>query len=230
MPDVSEGTHIAGSPVFSAVLGAVSGYADGFVNIVARYAAPDGSLAEQFSRDDGHPLSARDLTWSYAALLTAIARRAQRVPPSWTPPDSERPSLPATCSATSATPSTPYASATATVFPPSQTPRCGREAPPQAAVSFEVLAKTEFGQTIKMVGSDEALGRWDAARALRLDASDYSPEYPVWKRTVSLGTGHVVEYKYIRFGSDGSVTWEKDPNHTIAIPCAATAVQSDRWQ
>ncbi|PHH78908.1 hypothetical protein CDD80_6026 [Ophiocordyceps camponoti-rufipedis] len=230
LPDVSEGTYTAGSPVFSAVLDAVSSYADGFVNIVARYAAPDGSLAEQFSRHDGHPLSARDLTWSYAALLTATARKAQRVPPSCTPPDSEHPSLPPTCSATSATPSNPYASATATVFPPSQTPRCGREAPPQADVSFEVLAKTDFGQTIKMVGSDETLGRWDTARALPLDASDYSPDKPIWKRTVSLGTGHVVEYKYIRFGSDGSITWEKDPNHTIAVPCAATAVQSDRWQ
>ncbi|RDA90724.1 hypothetical protein CP533_4054 [Ophiocordyceps camponoti-saundersi (nom. inval.)] len=224
--DVPEGTHSAPSPLFSAIVGAVSEYADGFVDVVARYAAKDGSLAEQFSKDDGRPLSARDLTWSYAALLTAAARRAGSVPPSWAAP--HPPSLPATCSATSATPSTPYATATATDFPPSQTPHCRSGAPP-VTVSFEVRAATDFGQTVKIVGNDEALGHWDTDRALPLDASDYSPSKPVWKRTVTLGPGHVVEYKYIKLGTDGSVTWEKDPNHTLAVPCATSVVQSDEW-
>ncbi|PFH61431.1 hypothetical protein XA68_17417 [Ophiocordyceps unilateralis] len=233
VPDISDGTYTSGSPVFSAVVEAVSKYADGFIEIVARYAAPDGSLAEQFSKEDGHPLSARDLTWSYAALLTVAARRARRVPPSWAAASGSKDgSLPTTCSATSATPSAPYASATATEFPPSQTPHCGSDAGPvSVSVSFEVFVETEFGQSIKMVGNDDALGDWDPDRALPLDASEYSPSRPVWKRTVSLGAGHVVEYKYIRLGARGSVTWEKDPNHTVAVPCAAaTALQSDKWQ
>jgi glucoamylase len=59
---------------------AVKTYADGYVNIVATYAQTNGSLSEQFSRSNGAPLSAYDLTWSYAALLTAAARRAGVVP------------------------------------------------------------------------------------------------------------------------------------------------------
>ena len=35
----------------------------------------NGSMAEQFSKHDGFQLSARDLTWSYASLLTANMRR-----------------------------------------------------------------------------------------------------------------------------------------------------------
>ena len=81
VPGVAKGAYASRiAYLFETLLTAVAAYADGFVNIVATYAAPNGSLSEQFSRDDGHPLSARDLTWSYAAFLTAAARRAGIVP------------------------------------------------------------------------------------------------------------------------------------------------------
>lgn len=35
----------------------------------------DGAVAEQFGKSDGRPVSARDLTWSYASILTAILQR-----------------------------------------------------------------------------------------------------------------------------------------------------------
>jgi glucoamylase len=35
----------------------------------------DGAIAEQFDKNDGRPVSARDLTWSYASILTAILQR-----------------------------------------------------------------------------------------------------------------------------------------------------------
>ena len=35
-----------------------------------------GSLAEQFGKETGQPLSATDLTWSYAAVLAAAAAAA----------------------------------------------------------------------------------------------------------------------------------------------------------
>jgi len=38
---------------------------------------PDGAMAEQADRDTGAPRSARDLTWSYAAFLTALDARGQ---------------------------------------------------------------------------------------------------------------------------------------------------------
>lgn len=249
VPSVTKGAYSSGSSTFSSIVAAVSAYADGFVNIVATYAAPNGSLAEQFSKDDGHPLSARDLTWSYAAFLTAAARRAGIVPPSWS--NDKAASIPGTCSATSVVGS--YSSATATSFPPSQTPTAGvppttsttkASAPPppttssacktatSVAVTFNELVTTNYGQTIKIVGDTDALGNWNTNNAVPMDASEYTSSNPLWKGTVSLTAGRVVEYKYINVNSDGSVTWERDPNHTYTVPktCATAAVQSDKWQ
>ncbi|KAJ5609979.1 glycosyl hydrolase family 15 [Penicillium lagena] len=62
---------------------AVQAYADGFVSVVQQYIPNNGTLSEQFSRDNGTPTSARDLTWSYASFLTAVARRGGSVPSSW---------------------------------------------------------------------------------------------------------------------------------------------------
>ncbi|KAL2315709.1 putative glucoamylase [Schizosaccharomyces pombe] len=50
-------------------------YADNFLKAVAEFQHPNGSMSEQFSRDDGHQKGARDLTWSYSSLLNAIYRR-----------------------------------------------------------------------------------------------------------------------------------------------------------
>ena len=44
---------------------------------VQLHANPDGSLSEQIDRHSGYMSSARDLTWNYAALLTAAWARAQ---------------------------------------------------------------------------------------------------------------------------------------------------------
>lgn len=236
VPGAAVGTYSRGSSAFAAIVDAVSDYADGFVAVAAAYTATNGSLAEQYSRDDGRPLSARDLTWSYAALLTAAARRAGVVPPSWSA--GSAPSLPQTCLATSAAGS--YAPATVTSFPPSQTPVTGTpttSAPAcktatAVAVTFRAMARTAYGQTIKMVGSADALGGWDTGRAVALDASEYAPASPVWKATVTLAAGDVVQYKYINVGPDGRLVWERGPDHTYAVPrsCATTVPRSDKWQ
>jgi hypothetical protein len=39
-------------------------YADGYMSIVEEYTPSGGALAEQFSKSDGTPLSAANLTWS----------------------------------------------------------------------------------------------------------------------------------------------------------------------
>ncbi|KAM4059941.1 glycosyl hydrolases family 15 domain-containing protein [Hirsutella rhossiliensis] len=248
VPGVSKGTHSSGTSAFSDLLAAVSAYADGFVDVVATYIAPNGSMSEQFDKDDGHPLSARDLTWSYAAFLTAAARRAGIVPPPWA--NIQVKSMPSTCSATSVVGS--YSAATATSFPPSQTPKTGAPPPTttsrppstpttppggcqtatSVAVTFEQLAKTEYGQTIKLVGDTGALGDWKPNKAVSLDASAYTPNKPLWKGTLSLKAGQVVKYKYIKVNSKGSLTWERDPDHTFTVPrtCATTTVRSDKWQ
>ncbi|OBT61380.1 hypothetical protein VE03_09247 [Pseudogymnoascus sp. 23342-1-I1] len=94
------GSYTANSTEYTALTAAVKTYADGFVTIVQKYTPTDGALAEQFGRDDGTPLSAVDLTWSYASFLTAMDRRAGAVPPSWGASTANE--VPATCSASPA--------------------------------------------------------------------------------------------------------------------------------
>ncbi|KAG5943996.1 hypothetical protein E4U53_006970 [Claviceps sorghi] len=99
VPAVVPGTYAAGSATYQALTAAVSAYADGFVALVRRYTPPDGALAEQFDRRSGAPLSASDLTWSYAAFLSMTSRRAGLVGPPWGEPSSHTPpaSCPAAC-------------------------------------------------------------------------------------------------------------------------------------
>lgn len=73
----------------------------------------NGSLAEQFSKHDGFQLSARDLTWSYAALLTANMRRNSTMPAPWGEPAAT--SVPSVCSGSSVTAT--YSSVTNTAWP-----------------------------------------------------------------------------------------------------------------
>ena len=50
-------------------------HGDLFMERVKYHANPDGSLSEQMDRHSGYMTSARDLTWSYAAFLTATLAR-----------------------------------------------------------------------------------------------------------------------------------------------------------
>ncbi|KAH7154957.1 putative glucoamylase GMY1 [Dactylonectria estremocensis] len=243
---VTAGTYASSSTTYQTLLGAASTYADGFVNIVSKYASSNGSIAEQYSKSNGTPLSADDLTWSYAAFLTAAARRAGIVPPSWA---ASVPSVPGTCVATSIVGS--YSSATSTSFPTSQTPISGTVAIPTStgtrtsttsatscaiastvSVTFNSLSTTSYGDTIKIVGSIAALGSWNTANAIALSASDYTSSNPLWKVTIALPAGQAFEYKYINVKSSGTVTWEKDPNRSYTVPktCATTATKQDTWQ
>lgn len=77
------GTYTSSSTTYSTVTSAIKTYADGFVAIVAKYTPDDGGLAEQYSKSDGKPLSAADLTWSYASALTAFRARNGTIPASW---------------------------------------------------------------------------------------------------------------------------------------------------
>ncbi|KAG6879164.1 hypothetical protein C0992_004697 [Termitomyces sp. T32_za158] len=83
VPNTTEGTYLSYTNTYAVLTAAVRAYADSFVSVVAKYTPADGSLAEQFTRTDGTPTSARDLTWSYAALLTANNARNGVVPASW---------------------------------------------------------------------------------------------------------------------------------------------------
>ncbi|KAI8963374.1 carbohydrate-binding module family 20 protein [Daldinia sp. FL1419] len=248
--DVAAGTYKAGTDTYTSIYNAVFLYADGFFNVVSQYAESNGALAEQYDRDNGTPLSAKDLTWSYASFLTAAARRAGVVPPSWAGADSTATSVPGVCKATSQAGS--YSTATATPFPASQTPITSTKptstftrptvAPTTTtggcalatavAVTFNEIKSTSWGQTVKVVGNVAALGNWDTSKAVTLSSSQYTSSNPLWKATVTLPAGKAIEYKYIVVNSDGSVTWEADPNRAYTVPrtCATSSSKSDTWR
>lgn len=210
----------------------------------------NGSLSEQYSKSDGSQLSARDLTWSYAALLTANMRRNAVVPAAWG--ETSASSVPATCHSTSATGT--YSTATDTSWPATLTSGSGSATstatstkttttsgttstscttPTAVAVTFDLIATTVYGENIKLAGSISQLGNWDTDDAVALSAVDYTDSDHLWFVTVSLPAGTSFEYKYIRVESDGTVEWESDPNRTYTVPaaCSTTAVtESDTWR
>lgn len=211
-------------------------------------------MSEQFSKSDGSQLSARDLTWSYAALLTANERRNAVVPVPWG--ETAASSVPAQCSSTSATgtfstatntawPSTLTSgtgSGTTTTAPGSTTKRTTTTAtttttpcttPTSVAVTFDVIATTVYGENIKLAGSISQLGSWDTSSAIALSASSYTSSNHLWHVTVKLPAGSTFLYKYIRVKSDGSIQWESDPNLSYTVPQAcgtSAATISDTWR
>ncbi|KAF3906369.1 Glucoamylase [Dactylellina cionopaga] len=64
-------TSTAGKNLFTGLFN----YADTFLGVVKQYAKSTGNLSEQFSKDSGAQVGARDLTWSYEAILEAIKAR-----------------------------------------------------------------------------------------------------------------------------------------------------------
>ncbi|KAL4813309.1 Six-hairpin glycosidase-like protein [Aspergillus spinulosporus] len=248
------GTYASGSSAFTAIIDAVKTYADGYMGIVEAHAMTNGSLSEQFDKSSGICLSARDLTWSYAALLTANMRRNGVIPPSWGAASAN--TLPSSCSTGSATGT--YSTATATSWPSTltsgsasatttitatsttatstSTPSTTSTAcatPSTVAVTFNVIATTTYGENVYIVGSIAQLGNWDTSSAVALSASKYTSSNNLWYVDISLPAGTTFEYKYIRKETDGSIVWESDPNRSYTVPSScgvSTATENDSWR
>ncbi|KAJ6621757.1 glucoamylase [Mycena sp. CBHHK59/15] len=140
---VAPGTYAASSATFGTLTAAVRAFADGFLAIHAKYTPASGALAEQFSRADGTPLSAVDLTWSYAAALTVFGARAGTTPASW--------------------------GAAGVVVPAV----CEGNAGSTVAMTFNVVATTVLGEDIYLTGSVDALKGWSPDNALILSPANY---------------------------------------------------------
>lgn len=82
-PSVAAGTFASTTSTFTTITSAVKTFADGFLAINAKFTPSNGGLSEQFDKGTGAPLSAADLTWSYASALTVFAARKGTVPASW---------------------------------------------------------------------------------------------------------------------------------------------------
>jgi glucoamylase len=200
---------------------------------MAKYTPEGGGLAEQFGRNDGKPLSAADLTWNYAAALTAFAARNGTIlPVSW--------------------------GAKGLVVPAV----CQKYDGPTAQVTFQVVAYTVWGgevlslseweslnqcsllllENIFVTGSARALGDWLPDDAVPLSAVDY----PTWKSaclfyswahsltlallaTINISTSTKIQYKYIR-KFNGQTTWEGDPNNEVITPVSGSISVRDVWK
>ncbi|RAK79574.1 putative glucan 1,4-alpha-glucosidase [Aspergillus fijiensis CBS 313.89] len=241
------GTYSSSSSAFTSIISAVKTYADGYVSVAESHAMTNGSLSEQYDKTYGTQLSARDLTWSYAAVLTANLRRNSVVPPSWG--ETSASSVPSVCSATSATGT--YSTATNTAWPSTltsgsagtgtttTTTKAGSgstttttttttsktstttsacSTPTSVAVTFDVIATTTYGENVFISGSISQLGSWDTSSAIALSASQYTSSNNLWYATISLPAGTTFQYKYIRKETDGSIVWESDPNRSYTVP------------
>ncbi|OHF00648.1 starch binding domain-containing protein [Colletotrichum orchidophilum] len=100
------------------------------------------------------------------------------------------------------------------------------------AVTFNEIVKTVPGQTIKVAGSVVALGNWNVASAPALSAAQYTSSNNLWTYTVSLPAGTAFEYKFINVASDGTATWESDPNRSYTVPrsCSTAVTVSTNWK
>lgn len=82
-PGIATGIYASSTATYTTLTIAIKSFADSFIAVVAKYTPSGGGLAEQYSRSNGAPVSAVDLTWSYAALLTTAGARKGVVPASW---------------------------------------------------------------------------------------------------------------------------------------------------
>ncbi|RDL30375.1 putative Glucoamylase P [Venustampulla echinocandica] len=207
-------TYDSASDDFTKIMDAITAYADSFVAVAQKYTPPDGSLAEQFNRNTGAPLSAKDLTWSYAAFVTMAERHDGQYPPSWGTRDIPAP--PSTCSGTS-TPGV-YAPATAAGAPNVTTP-C------QVNVVFNVNASTYYGENLVITGSTEDLGSWNIASALPMGSGGYTSERPLWSISTYLKAGEQLTYKYARQENCGQPYIYESQDRTLTVPaCGGKAI------
>ena len=69
----------ASSKAFRAVISGLMALGDAYLRRVEYHSGDDGSLSEQFDRDTGFMISARDLTWSYVAMIITANWRQEAV-------------------------------------------------------------------------------------------------------------------------------------------------------
>ncbi|TFY52909.1 hypothetical protein EVG20_g10351 [Dentipellis fragilis] len=219
------GTYAKGSAEYTTLTGAAKAFADGFIAVNAKYTPSGGGLAEQYSRSNGQPVSAVDLTWSYASALTAFGARAGTTTASW---GAKGLVVPSTCSSGGGGGGGGGGGSGNTV-----------------SVTFNVQATTVFGgaclmcvfaagwcwtgwdgtENIYLTGSVSQLKNWSPGNALLLSAANY----PTWSITVDLPASTAVQYKYIR-KFNGKVTWESDPNMQLTTPASGSFTENDTWR
>lgn len=195
-------------------------YADTFVAVAQKYTPANGMLAEQFLKAAPFtPISAANLTWSFASFVSMSQRRDGRFPPSWVPrTGSLKPVVPSACVASSV--QGVYAPATAAGAP-------NVTAPCVSTVRFVLNATTYYGENVYITGDGTTLGNWDLDIAYPLLSSNYTAERPMWWADVPLdmaaGSGATtVKYKYARQQNCGQDWIVEAAERTVQVPACRT--------
>ncbi|BGP38984.1 hypothetical protein JCM10449v2_002922 [Rhodotorula kratochvilovae] len=212
-------TRGAADGEFERPLGRVWELADGLLDVVHHYIPAGGSMAEQLDKVTGAPTSARDLTWSYVAYLTATNARSA--------------ALTASSALRASSPSFDSSAAL-----PNPLLEAALHCPPASAyngrmlVRFEIEARTEWGETIFLTGSAPSLGKWDLSRAVRLSAAGYTVTRPFWRTedAVQLEGRRGWEYKFVKLKQDGAVVWEGGENRIVYTSSGGERAIRVKWR
>ena len=88
---------------------------------------------------------------------------------------------------------------------------------PKVKVNFDVVARTNWGQDVYLVGNTPELGGWgQTGPGLKLDTD--ASTYPSWKaKDVELPLGTTLEYKVVKRNADGRVDWEPGKNAVLIV-------------
>ncbi|GFF68193.1 glucoamylase [Aspergillus lentulus] len=218
-------TYKSNTPAYKSLTEYIRTYADNFFFLVEQYTPSNGSLAEQYDRNTGVPLSANDLTWSYAAFLSTLQRRLNIMPGSWG--SSSANTVPTTCSKTT------MAGTYSAVAPPFPTSTAHCVAAVTVPVTFWLIENTYYGENVYMTGNVSALGDWNASAGYSLNAGLYTSNENLWFATVKgLQPGVTIEYKFYKIEPDNSVTFEGGKNRVYTVPtgCPVAPQVHAVWQ
>ncbi|KAF1989165.1 carbohydrate-binding module family 20 protein [Aulographum hederae CBS 113979] len=220
LPDAAEGTFSSDSDTFKALINATQTFADGFVSIANSRIPEGGAMAEQFDRNTGSPLSARDLTWSYASYVTMAARRSAALhgdstglPASWG--SSNANTVPETCEQGGVQGN--YTSAVG-------------ETACYSTVTFNLNVTTVPGETMYLSGNVSELGDFSSAALVEGSAALYTSARPLWTFGVDLPADEGVAYKYAKRSNDGGLSFEDDERTYVVPGCGNPSVSvEDAW-
>lgn len=215
-PLASVGTLRSRHPAYQAITARVRNYADSFVAVAQKYTPKNGMLAEQFLKAAPFtPISAANLTWSFASFVSMAHRRDGRLPASWVPTRGrDKPQVPAVCKAGSVVGT--YAPALAAGAPNVTIPCI-------STVRFALNASTYYGENLYLTGDSVTLGNGDLDRAYPLLSSNYTSERPLWWADVPVeqpgGSGAtVLTYKYARRQDCGQDWIVEKEARTVEVP------------
>ncbi|KAF7557716.1 hypothetical protein G7Z17_g430 [Cylindrodendrum hubeiense] len=107
---------------------------------------------------------------------------------------------------------------------------CERAPACDSTITFKVLDAPVSNNNVFVVGSITELANWSPEDGIALSASDTTAD--LWTVKVKIPSDTIFEYKYIIKTSDGTVTWESDPNRraTSSSGCGSSASLDDEWR